>query len=129
MTEAQKATLRAQVTTVGRMLMGILFVFSGIGILMNGVAGTADYFSLLGVPLAGIMVWLVIAVKILAGGALMLGYEVERAAIALIIFTLLATWVAHMDLEDVNLFKNLAIVGGLLYVWAYGPGNGWKLRI
>lgn len=129
MTESQRIMLRTRGTMVGRMLMGLLFLFSGVGILLNGVAGTADYFTLLGLPMAGILVWLVIILKIGAGGALMLGYKVEQAAMALIVFTLMATWIAHMDIEDVNLFKNLAIVGGLLYVCAYGAGDGWKLKI
>ncbi len=59
----------------------------------------------------------------------MLGYETRKAALALIIFTLLATLLYHMDLQDVNLFKNLAIVGGLLYVYVYGPGAGWRLKV
>ena len=28
---------------------------------------------------------------------------------------------------QMDLFKNLAIMGGLLYAMAYGPGDGWKL--
>jgi uncharacterized membrane protein YphA (DoxX/SURF4 family) len=40
---------------------------------------------------------------------------------------LLATLIAHTDINDINLFKNLAIIGGLLYVLAYGAGEGWKM--
>jgi uncharacterized membrane protein YphA (DoxX/SURF4 family) len=54
---------------------------------------------------------------------LMVGYRVGVAASALILFTLGTTLIAHMDPNDTNLFKNLAIVGGLLYVVAYGKGG------
>lgn len=116
-------------TMVGRMLMGLLFVFSGVGILMNGVDGTAGMIMSKGLPMAGLLAWAVVALKIIAGGALILGYRARKAALGLIVFTALATLLFHMNLEDIGLFKNLAIMGGLLYVVAYGPGTGWRLKI
>lgn len=53
----------------------------------------------------------------------MVGYRVGASAGALILFTLGTIVIAHADVNDVNLFKNLAIVGGLLYVLAYGKGG------
>lgn len=94
---------------------------------MNGTAGTVAYFSSLGLPLAGLLVWVVLAIKLGAGGALMLGYRVGSAAALLILFTLGATVAAHWDMQDPGLWKNLAVVGGLLYVMAYGAGEGWKI--
>ena len=114
--------VRTKGIPVARALMGLLFVFSGIGMLfIQGPAATAGYFDSMGVPMAGLLVWVVIAIKLGAGGALMAGYKVADAAMLLIVFTLLSTVVAHMSLEDINLFKNLAIVGGLLYAIAYAP--------
>ncbi len=69
-----------------------------------------------------------IAVKILAGGALMLGYRTGLAAALLLGFTALTILFAHLNPDDINLWKNLAIIGGLLYAMAYGPGEGWKLK-
>lgn len=112
--------MRSKGIPVARVLLGLLFVFSGIGMLfMQGPAATAGYFDSMGVPMAGLLVWVVIAIKLGAGGALMAGYRVADAAALLIVFTLLATFVAHMSLEDINLFKNLAIIGGLMYAIAY----------
>ena len=125
--EATRTNLRVYGTLVGRVLMGLLFFFSGVGILMSGPASTATYFASLGIPLAGLVVWLVLAIKIVAGGALMLGYRVGAAAALLILFTAAAILAAHMDMEDPGLWKNLAIIGGLLYVIAYGAGDGWKV--
>lgn len=120
--------VRTHGTVVGRMLMGLLFVFSGIGIYAEQtIVFTAAYYDSLGIPLAWLLVYVVIFVKIVGGGALMFGYRTGMAAGALIVFTIIATLAAHMSLEDINLFKNLAIIGGLLYVMAYGPGEGWSL--
>jgi putative oxidoreductase len=109
------------------MLMGLLFFSSGLSMLLGGPAEIAGYFASLNVPMATIVVWPVIALKIIAGLALMLGHRTGLAAGLLIIFTLLTIPLAHADLADTNLWKNLAIVGGLLYALAYGPGQGWRL--
>lgn len=120
--------LRAYGTMVGRMLIGLLFVFSGVGILLNGVENFSGMIEMRDLPMPMVLAWVVVVWKIVAGGALMLGWRTMQAALALIIFTALATLLYHLDLEDINLFKNLAILGGLLYVYVYGPGNGWRLR-
>lgn len=121
--------LRSHGAMVGRMLIGLLFVFSGVGIVMSGIDGVSGMLDSRGLPLAMLLAWLAVAVKIVAGGALILGYRTQKAALLLIIFTVLTVLFFHMDLQDVNLFKNLAIVGGLLYIYVYGPGAGWRLRI
>lgn len=124
LTEPQRDLVRDKGTKLGRILIGLLFFSSGLSmLLLSGPANTAMYFSSVGIPLAGIVTWLVIILKIGAGGAIMLGKRVGCASAALILFTLLTIVIAHRDLADINLFKNLAIVGGLLYLMAYGPGG------
>lgn len=120
--------LRAHGTMIGRMLIGLLFVFSGIGIVLNGVEGFSKIIEMRGLPMPIVLASLVVVWKIGAGSALILGWRTAQAALALIIFTALATLLFHLDLSDGDLFKNLAIIGGLLYVYVYGPGNGWKLK-
>ena len=122
------ALLQKHGETVGRILMGLLFFFSGIGILLKGgIGGTAAMIEMKGLPLAMLLAIIVVAIKIGAGGALMVGYKTKKAVLALIGFTVLATLFYHMSLDDPGLFKNLAIIGGLLYIYVHGPGDGWKL--
>lgn len=121
--------LRANGTMIGRMLIGLLFVFSGVGIVLNGVDSFSGMIETRGIPMPMLVAWLVVVVKIVAGAALMLGWRTSQAALALMIFTVLATLLYHLNLEDINLFKNLAIIGGLLYVYVFGAGNGWKLHV
>ena len=105
--------------TVGRVLLGLLFLASGLSMaFMQGPGNVAGYFASLGIPLSGIAAYAVIVLKVGAGGALVAGIRSDLAAMALILFTLAATLIAHLDISDTNLFKNLAIIGGLLYVIA-----------
>ena len=124
LTEPQRDLVRDKGTILGRVLMGLLFFGSGLGMLfMNGPANTAMFFETVGIPMAGVVVWLVIILKLVAGGAIILGRHVGLAAAVLIGFTILTTLIAHRDLADPGLLKNLAVIGGLLYLMAYGPGG------
>ena len=124
MTTTQRDLVRDKGTKFGRFLIGFLFFAGGLSmLLLQGPANVAMYFETLGLPFPALLVWPVIALKIVAGLAIMLGYRVGLASAALIAFTAGATMAAHRDLTDPNLTKNLAIIGGLLYLMAYGPGG------
>ena len=123
--ESHLELVRTKGSKFGRILMGLLFVVTGLGMAMDPI-GAASYFTMLGVPMAGIIVWVVILVKVVAGGAIVIGKRTTEAAAALIIFTLIATLLAHISPDvdttfPVGMLKNLAIVGGLLYLMAFGP--------
>jgi len=126
MTDAHRAMLRTYGTLVGRILLGLLFFISGLGMLTGGVP--VAMIEGIGIPLAALVAWLVVAVKVLGGAGLILGYRIGLSAAALFVFTLLTVVLIHINDEmPTQLYKNLAIMGGLLYVMAYGPGEGWRL--
>lgn len=124
LSSSQRMLLETKGVLVGRVLLGFMFFYSGIGMLfMQGPAGVSTFFESLGIPFALFMTWVVIVLKLGAGGALMAGYKVEEAALALAAFTLIATGIAHLDMADPSLGKNLAVVGGLLYAAAHASAN------
>ena len=123
--ESHLELVRTKGTMLGAALVGLLFVASGL-MMASSSAQTIGWFTSLGVPMAAIVFWPVIILKILAGLALIIGKRTTEAASYLIVFTLIATLLGHLDgAKDptfpIGLLKNLAIVGGLLYIMAYGP--------
>ncbi len=131
MSEAQRDMMRTHGTLVGRTLIGLLFLVSGGGMLLGGAEGVAGMIASKGLPLASLIAWVVILTKVLGGAALILGYRVGCAAAALFIFTALTIVLFHNAFIDpaqqTAALKNLSIMGGLLYVMAYGAGEGWRI--
>ena len=78
----------------------------------------------MGVP--GVLLPLVIALELLGGLVLMLGWHTRITAFLLAGFTLLATLIFHANIGDQTQYlffmKNLSITGGLLMVVSHGAG-------
>lgn len=109
---------------IGRVLLGLLFLVAGVNKLMGGVEGVAGMIASAGLPLPMLLAWLTIAVEIIAGAALIVGWKTRHAAGVLAAFTVLATLIYHADFpaQLTAFLKNAAIVGGLLYAYVHGPG-------
>lgn len=116
---------------VGRILLAIVFIPAGFS-KIGGFAGTAGYIASKGLPLPEVGAAIAIAVEIVAGIALLLGWKTRWAALALAVFTLVATvffhafWSVpaeqHMT-QYLMFMKNIGIVGGLLAIYAFGAGR------
>ena len=102
---------------VGRVLLGAFFVFAGLGKFMD-MAGTASYMEAYGVPMAGVLAPVAAIFLVVAGGALIAGFQKCLAALLLGLFTILVTVIFHTDFSDqaqmIMFMKNVAIVGALL---------------
>ena len=123
-TEQNRQYIQTKGVVIGRILIGLLFLSSGLGMFfMQTPAGVAEYFTSINLPLPALLAWAVIILKVVTGTLVVLGKHVGKAAAALIVFTAGTILVAHRDPNDINLFKNLAIIGGLLYVMAFGAGR------
>ncbi len=115
-------------TLIGRSMIAIIFIVAGAG-KITGYAGTQGYMESLGVP--GLLLPLVIAVEILGGLAVLLGYQTKIAAFLLGGFTLLSAIIFHSDfsqqMEMILFMKNIAITGAFLLLFVHGPGQ-WALN-
>lgn len=114
------------VPLVGRILLAVLFLIAGYNKIMN-VGGTVGYFGKLGLPMPDILVWVVIAVEMLGGILLVIGWQTRVVAWGMAIFTLLAALIGHKFWVDAsqttNFLKNLSIMGGFLMLAVAGPGR------
>ena len=106
---------------IGRILLALIFIISGVGKLANP-AGTAGFMESMGLP--GILVWPTLALEILGGIALVIGFQTRIAAFALAVFSIAAAVIFHHDFADqmqmILFLKNLSIAGGLLLLSASG---------
>ena len=108
----------------GRAGLAAIFVTSGLQKL-GSYAGTPAWMDASGVP--GALLPAVIALEVLGGLAILLGFQTRWAALALAAFTAIAALVFHADLADpvqaIMFWKNIAIAGGFLLLAANGPGR------
>jgi putative oxidoreductase len=123
--ESHLELVRSKGTRLGSALMGLLFLVSGV-MMISTPANTVGYFTSLGIPLASILIWPIVIFKIAASLALIVNKRTTEAAAGLIVFTLFATLLVHLSPNTdptfpIGMLKNLAIVGGLLYIMAFGP--------
>jgi putative oxidoreductase len=117
-------TLKGYIPLISRILLGLIFVLAGFGKLMDP-AGNAAYVQMGGLP--GFMVWPAMALELLGGIALIVGFQTRLAALALAGFSLLAAVLYHNNFADqvqmIMFLKNLAIAGGLLQLYLHGAGK------
>lgn len=122
------------VTLLGRILLAWLFIPAGWG-KIAGFAGVTGYIASKGVPLPEVAAALAIAIELGLGILLLIGWQARWAALGLAIFVAVITPIFHnfwavpeaQKMMQMQAFwKNLAVVGGLLFVHAFGPG-GWSV--
>ena len=106
---------------LGRIMLALIFILAGLGKIQDP-AGTAGYMQSMGVP--GILLWPTIALEVLGGLAIAIGYKTRYAAFALAIFSILAAVIFHRNFGDqmqmILFLKNIAMAGGLLLLATSG---------
>ena len=100
---------------IGRVLLALIFVIAGVG-KISDPAGTIGYMQSVNLP--AILLWPAIALELLGGLAIAVGYKTRLAAFALAGFCLLTAALFHSNFADqmqlILCLKNIAIAGGLL---------------
>ena len=127
-------SLQNPLSLIGRILLALLFVPSGFS-KIGGFAGTVGYIASKGVPLPELAAAAAIGVELGLGLLLLIGWQTRWAALGIAVFTVVITFIFHnfwaVPAEQVmaqqqNFFKNMAAVGGLLTVAAWGAG-AWSV--
>ncbi len=115
---------------LGRILIAWIFVISGIGKL-SAIDPTAANMASHGIPYAGYLVWGVVALEIGAGIMLIIGLLTRLAAVALFFYTLTLAVLFHPywaltgaaeHTQHAYFYEHLSMMGGMLFVVAFGAG-------
>mgnify|MGYP000300655698 FL=1 len=112
------------VEILGRLLLSAIFLINGIGKIFN-YEETIQYMEDFDVP--GYLIIPAITVEILFPILLIIGYYTKFSALVLSLFTLALAVIFHTDFSNqmqlMSFLKNIAIAGGFLIIFVYGPGK------
>jgi putative oxidoreductase len=116
---------------ISRIALSALFIPGGLRKLMDLAAFTATLHKQ-GVPLADVLAPVGACVEFFGGIAVLLGFQLRIATLLMIVFTIIASFIAHRfwelegparQMQQTQFFKNLAIIGGFFALWAAGAGR------
>jgi putative oxidoreductase len=121
----------SSLSALGRLLVALIFVRAGINKL-GAIAATSATMGTHGIPYPDILVWGAVVVEIGGGLLLILGLFTRWAALALFFYTLALALIFHaywtatgaaVRTESASFYGHLAMMGGMLYVTAFGAGR------
>lgn len=116
---------------LGRIGLAAIFIAGGLSKLTN-LAGFTASLQKQGVPFAELLAPLGAGVEFFGGIAVLIGFQLRLAAALMIVFTIVASLIAHRfwefegvarQMQQGQFFKNLAIVGGYLALCVSGGGR------
>jgi putative oxidoreductase len=119
------------VPLVGRVLIALIFVVYGV-IKITSIPGTTGYMTKLGLPSPELFAWLAALIELIGGVLIVIGWQTRKVAWFLVLYVVVATLLGHRfwDAEAAqrgaqmaNFFKNVCIMGGLVFLAHFGPGS------
>ena len=120
----QNQALQNLTMLVGRVMLAAMMFWTGYGRLMS-YASIHNYVNDWGVPHAFkpfIILW-----EVGAGLLILTGIYTKPAALAAALFCIVSGFVVHLhdgdELQLIDFMKNIALLGGFLYVAACGAGS------
>jgi len=109
----------------GRILLVLIFLLSGIDKFVH-YAPTLGYMQKAGLPFPEVLLVVSAIIEIAAALAIIAGWKTSLAAALLVLWMIPVTLVFHNPAAGqeamIHFMKNLSIMGGLLMLWALGPG-------
>lgn len=125
-TESSTTTQQDWMVLLARILLVALFLITGLGKLADP-AGTIGYIASVGLPMPTLAYGGAVAVEVLGGLAVLIGFKTRLSALAIAAFSIVAAVAFHNELSDqmqmIMFLKNFSIAGGFLLLAAFGPGR------
>jgi putative oxidoreductase len=120
---------------LARILLSVMFLVSGFDALAD-IEGTGGYFAGLGLPLPGLLTWIVGVFEIVAGILLVIGLQTRITAVVLALFSAVASYLGHFSqggndpmmafMHAQAFLKDIAVAGGMIALAIDGAGK-WSL--
>ena len=118
---------------VGRLMIGVPFMMSGLGKLA-AYGATTKMIGAVGLPFPPLAYAAAVSVELGGGALLIAGYRASAVAIVQAIFCLATAFSFHSNFADQNqmihFLKNVMMAGGLLQIAAFGAGalsvDNWR---
>ena len=116
---------------LARFLLVLLFLIFGWQKL-TGFSGTVAYMSQSGLPLPMLAAVIAVIMELFTGLALLFGLLTRPLAIALLVYTFATAIIGHpywtmtgmaQFMAEINFYKNISIMGGLLALFVTGAGK------
>jgi putative oxidoreductase len=116
---------------IARAALAAVFIPAGLSKLTN-LAGFTASLQKQGLPFAEVLAPLGAGVEFFGGIAVLIGFQTRLAAVLMVVFTVVATLVAHRfwefegaarQTQQGQFLKNLAIAGGYLVLFVNGGGR------
>jgi putative oxidoreductase len=108
----------------GRILLALIFLDSGTEKFTH-YQGTLGYMVKAGLPFPEALTVLSGLVEIVSAVLIIVGWKTRWGALALVLWMIPVTLIFHnpsVAAQMTHFMKNVAITGGLLMLFAYGPG-------
>jgi putative oxidoreductase len=122
----QMESLKAFFILIGRILLVLIFLNSGIGKVGN-FEGTAQYMAKFGMSNTTLFLLGAIVFELLGSITVILGYFTRFGALLLLIFLIPTTLIFHTNFVDpmqkINFMKNVSMFGGCFILLAAGAGR------
>lgn len=125
---------------VGRVLLSLIFVAIAVG-KITGWTGFSEYMGTRHLVAIPVLLTLSMAVEFAGGISVLIGWRARSAALLLLVYLIPVTAIFHnfwaaqgmeAQIEMMNFLKNVAIMGGLLLIAAFGAGpysvDSWLRR-
>ena len=118
--------LKAFGSLIGRILLVLIFLNSGIGKIGN-FEGTAQYMAKFSMPNTSFFLFGAIFLELVGSITAILGYYTRFGALLLLIFLVPTTLIFHANFADrmqvIQFIKNTSMFGGCLFLLCKGPGR------
>lgn len=106
-----------------RLGVGLIFIYAGWGKL-TGIEGTTGFFDSIGIPMAGLMAWVVAIVEFVGGIMILTGFRIQVPALLLAFIMLVAILTTKLDADQVFRAMRLDLLLLLTSLGLFFSGSG-----